>query len=212
MSTRSVREFLHDVGLGEYAPRFIEQGVDTVEDLRYERDLDSLVEDVGLEDAHATTFREALTRALASEDGGKETKKASTPVEPTKDDLAKAVAASVAASKARQRGGDEAETSSVGAGFVRMSGAKTSDYAPKLALDGAVREDVNARMGLATEREIEDILRRHAEKDFLSLLNLREVPIDSMGRVEWAGHEAMKSNEIAMRCKLLTLRLDSSRN
>ena len=126
MSTRSVREFLHDVGLGEYAPRFIEQGVDTVEDLRYERDLDSLVEDVGLEDAHATTFREALTRALASEDGGKETKKASAPVEPTKDDLAKAVAASVAASKARQRGGDEAETSSVGAGFVRMSGAKTS--------------------------------------------------------------------------------------
>ena len=83
MSTRSVREFLHDVGLGEYAPRFIEQGVDTVEDLRYERDLDSLVEDVGLEDAHATTFREALTRALASEDGGKETKKASAPVEPT---------------------------------------------------------------------------------------------------------------------------------
>lgn len=212
MSTRSVREFLHDVGLGDYAPRFIEQGVDTVEDLRYERDLDSLVEDVGLEDAHATTFREALTRALASEDGGKETKKASAPVEPTKDDLAKAVAASVAASKARQRGGDEAETSSVGAGFVRMSGAKTSDYAPKLALDGAVREDVNARMGLATEREIEDILRRHAEKDFLSLLNLREVPIDSMGRVEWAGHEAMKLNEIAMRCKLLTLRLDSSRN
>ena len=97
-------------------------------------------------------------------------------------------------------------------GAVRMGGAKVEDYAPKLTLDDAVTEDVNARLGVATAKEIEDILAAHRDKDFLRLLKLREVPIDSLGKVEWSGHEAVKTNEIAMRCKLLSLRLDKSRN
>jgi len=93
-----------------------------------------------------------------------------------------------------------------------MGGVKVEDYAPKLTLDDAVTEDVNARLGVATAKEIDDILVAHRDKDFLRLLKLRAVPIDSLGKVEWGGHEAVKTNEIAMRCKLLSLRLDKSRN
>ena len=64
----AVRDFIVDAGLDEhYAARFVEQGVDTVDDLRYERDLDALLEDVGVRDDDAATFREALKRALAGE-------------------------------------------------------------------------------------------------------------------------------------------------
>lgn len=201
----AVRDFIVDAGLDEhYAARFVEQGVDTVDDLRYERDLDALLEDVGVRDDDAATFREALKRALAGE------KKRA----PSGDDLAEAVKASMASSRARQGlDGDGAGGSGrVTGGAVRMGGAKVEDYAPKLTLDDAVTEDVNARLGVATAKEIEDILAAHRDKDFLRLLKLREVPIDSLGKVEWSGHEAVKTNEIAMRCKLLSLRLDKSRN
>jgi len=44
----AVRDFIVDCGLDEqYAARFVEQGIDSVDDLRYERDLDTLLEDVG---------------------------------------------------------------------------------------------------------------------------------------------------------------------
>ena len=201
----AVRDFVVDAGLDEhYAARFVEQGIDTVDDLRYERDLDTLLEDVGVRGDDATTFREALKRALAGE------KKRA----PSGDDLAEAVKASMANSRARQGlDGDGAGGSGrVTGGAVRMGGAKVEDYAPKLTLDDVVTDDVNARMGVATAKEIEDILAAHRDKDFLRLLKLREVPIDSLGKVEWSGHEAVKTNEIAMRCKLLSLRLDKSRN
>ena len=209
MST-SVTDFLRACELESYASRFIEQGVETVDDLRYERDLDGLLEDVGLSGGDATTFRRALSDALARVSGGREEKKAKDgPV-----DLAAAVAAAAAASRTRQGldGASGTGTSGGRGGVVRQSGARESDHAPRLSVDATVMDEVNARLGVATGQEIEDILRFHEERDFLRLLKLREVSIDHVGRVEWAGHEAMKVNEIAMRCKLLSLRLDVSRN
>ena len=205
----NIADFLTTIHLQTYAPRFIEQGIDSLEDLRYERDLDGLVEDVGLADADAKTFRSALKAALSGENRRGEGAK-----EPTKEDLAAAVKASLATSRARQGLGEEASAAlrdRVTGGALRQSGAR-HDEGPQLSIDETVLGDVNARMGLATGEVIEKILSAHARQDFLELLNLRDVPIDSLGKVEWSGHEAMRTNEVAMRCKLLSLRLDSSRN
>ncbi|OUS43271.1 protein farnesyltransferase [Ostreococcus tauri] len=171
----------------------------TLDDLRYERDLDSLIEDVGLLDADAEKFRVALKRALSADKTTNSEKKSDGREEPSSNDLARAVASAVASSRARQGldGGSGTARGDAGVGgAVRMGGAKASDHAPKLSVDAV----------------IEDILDAHREKDFLRLLKLRDVPMDNLGRVDWGGHEAMKTTEIAMRCKLLTLRLDSSRN
>ena len=206
----SVSDFLRACALESYAARFIEQGVDAVEDLRYERDLDGLLEDVGLTGPDAMTFRRALSDALDRGSEAREEKKSkNAPM-----DLAAAVAASAAASRARQGldGASASGTSGGRGGVVRQSGARETDHAPRLSVNATVMDEVNARMGVATGEEIEEILRAHEARDFLRLLKLREVSIDHVGRVDWAGHEAMKTNEIAMRCKLLSLRLDASRN
>ena len=202
----SITEFLNSIALAPYAARFVEQGIDALEDLRYERDLDGLLEDVGLAGADADAFRKALKQALAG-DGGETTKSKTS----AKDDLAAAVKASLANSRARQ-GLAESSSERGGGGGMRPSGPRHGDAPPPMRADVDVMSDVNARMGLATGTEIEMILSAHAKRDFLTLLSLREVPIDALGKVEWAGHEAMKVNEIAMRCKVLSLRLDSSRN
>lgn len=206
----NITDFLTSIRLQTYASRFIEQGIDSLEDLRYERDLDGLVEDVGLAAADAKTFRSALKAALSGEN-----RHAKGATAPTKEDLAAAVKASLATSRARQGLGEEASASDarerVTGGALRQSGAR-HDEGPQLSIDETVLGDVNARMGLATGEEIEKILSAHARRDFLELLNLPEVPIDSLGKVEWSGHDAMRTNDVAMRCKLLSLRLDSSRN
>ena len=211
----TVADFLASCALDAYAPRLIEQGIETLDDLRYERDIDSLIEDVGLLDADAEKFRFALKRALSTDKTTNSEKKSDGREEPSSNDLARAVASAVASSRARQGldGGSGTARGDAGVGgAVRMGGAKASDHAPKLSVDAVVTEEINARLGVATGSEIEDILDAHREKDFLRLLKLRDVPMDNLGRVDWGGHEAMKTTEIAMRCKLLTLRLDSSRN
>ena len=213
MST--LAEFLDSITLGEYSSRFVEQGIEALEDLRYERDLDGLIEDVGLSGANATKFKVALHAALRD---GKEKKRESSKDAPaTKDDLKAAVAASMAKSRARQgiegesRGGGAASTSG-GGGEVRMSGATEADFAPKVSVDERVSDEINAKLGLATASEINEILAAHKDRDLLRLLKLKGVPIDALGKVDWSGHGVLKTNEIAMRCKLLSLRLDSSRN
>jgi len=211
----TLAEFLDSIALGAYSSRFVEQGIEALEDLRYERDLDGLIEDVGLSGADATKFQEALHAALrdGKEKKGPSAAKGAAPA--TKDDLKAAVAASMAKSRARQgiegeSGG--ASTSGGAGGEVRMSGATEADFAPKVSVNEKVSDEINAKLGLATASEIDEILAAHKDRDLLRLLKLKGVPIDALGKVDWSGHEALKTNEIAMRCKLLSLRLDSSRN
>lgn len=98
----TVADFLASCALDAYAPRFIEQGIETLDDLRYERDLDSLIEDVGLLDADAEKFRVALKRALSDDKTTNSEKKSDGREEPSSNDLARAVASAVASSRARQ--------------------------------------------------------------------------------------------------------------
>lgn len=209
----TLTEFLDSIALGAFSSRFVEQGIEALEDLRYERDLDGLIEDVGLSGADATKFKDALHAALrdGKEKKGPNAAKDAAPA--TKDDLKAAVAASMAKSRARQGVAEGASTSGGGAGGeVRMSGATEADFAPKVSVNERVSDEINAKLGLATASEIEEILAAHKDRDLLRLLKLKGVPIDALGKVDWSGHEALKTNEIAMRCKLLSLRLDSSRN
>lgn len=81
-----------------------------------------------------------------------------------------------------------------------------------MSVNETVIDDVNSIMGVATGEEIELILQAHRARNFFKLLNLKDVPIGAMGQIDWSGHDAIKTNEIAIRCKLLSLRLDRSRN
>ena len=114
-------------------------------------------------------------------------------------DPAAAVRAAMAAAKARGGGvvggGDAVKrapgSSSGGPGFY--GGSNTT-----------------ARLAAASEAEVLEILSRFKARDFLSLLGFPGAPVDDRGKCDWKTHPVSKPGDVALRAKLLTLRLDPS--
>lgn len=67
-----------------------------------------------------------------------------------------------------------------------------------------------ARLAAASEAEVLEILSRFKARDFLSLLGFPGAPVDDRGKCDWKTHPVSKPGDVALRAKLLTLRLDPS--
>ena len=249
-----------DLGLGEYYPRFMAQGMHDVDEARASRQLDGVLETVGMDcnpgygrsreaiprdesvfrraraaslcafppaallagrradrqrwtDRHAETDTKPpkppharssrlsrrhvskFKRALAAS-GGADAKvakkqKTSASADPARaPDPAAAVRAAMAAAKAR------------GGGVV--GGGDAVKRAP-----GSVSGGGNVcGLAAASEAEVTEVLARHRARDFLRLLGFPGAPVDERGKCDWKTHPVSKPGDVALRAKLLCMRLD----
>ena len=154
---------------------------------------------------HVRKFKEAL-HAAAGDATGKKRKKGGG--EEVAVDPAEAIRQAMAASKARGGG-------SLGGGAWRDDSVARPTAAGRVALGksgDAVVGAVNDRIGVASEEEIHDILRHFRSKDYLKLLGLPGAPVDRYGKVEWQTHVVNRPGEIAVKSKVMSLRVEPSRN
>lgn len=250
-----------DLGLGEYYPRFMAQGMHDVDEARASRQLDGVLETVGMDcnpgygrsreaiprdesvfrraraaaslcafppaallagrradrqrwtDRHAETDTKPpkppharssrlsrrhvskFKRALAAS-GGADAKvakkqKTSASADPARaPDPAAAVRAAMAAAKAR------------GGGVV--GGGDAVKRAPSSSSGSG-----NARkLAPASETEVLDVLARFRARDFLRLFGFPGAPVDDRGKCDWKTHPVSKAGDVALRAKLLGMRLD----
>ena len=116
-------------------------------------------------------------------------------------DPAAAVRAAMAAAKARGGGvvggGDAVKrapgSSSGGSGFY-----------------GGAASTTQKRLAAASEAEVLDVLSRFRARDFLRLFGFPGAPVDDRGKCDWKTHPVSKPGDVALRAKLLSLRLDPS--
>ena len=66
----------------------------------------------------------------------------------------------------------------------------------------------SSSLAAASEAEVLDVLARFRARDFLRLLGFPGAPVDDRGRCDWKTHPVSKPGDVALRAKLLTMRLD----
>lgn len=128
---------------------------------------------------------------------------------PAAADPAAAVAAAMAAAKARGGG-------VVGGGdAVKRVPGSGSGGASALLFSGSTRgrgsgsgPGGSSSLAAASEAEVLDVLARFRARDFLRLLGFPGAPVDDRGRCDWKTHPVSKPGDVALRAKLLTMRLD----
>ena len=129
--------------------------------------------------------------------------KTSHEVVPAAADPAAAVAAAMAAAKARGGGvvgGGDAVKRVPGSG---SGGARALPFSGR----GHARPG-GSSLAAASEAEVLDVLARFRARDFLRLLGFPGAPVDDRGGCDWKTHPVSKPGDVALRAKLLTMRLD----
>ena len=156
---------------------------------------------------HVSSFKRALAgsdlarRAALPAGAPRANKKQKTSHEvvPAAADPAAAVAAAMAAAKARGGG-------VVGGGdAVKRVPGSGSGGARALLFSGP---GGSSSLAAASEAEVLDVLARFRARDFLRLLGFPGAPVDDRGRCDWKTHPVSKPGDVALRAKLLTMRLD----
>ena len=118
--------------------------------------------------------------------------------EPSVVDPAEAVRAAMAAARARGGG-------SFGGGNPPENARRRTMF------EGSSMKNGNAgNYGLesCSESEVLALLRKFRSNDFLGVLGFPGAPVDDRGRCDWKNHPVYKPGDVAMRSKVLSLRLD----
>jgi len=222
-----MEEFLEDIGLERYAPRFAENDVHAIEDLPTKPSkLETVLDIVGItgNPGHLKKFRAALKDARANGGGGSakrgrdddgEMSRAMTGAPPPAgaNDPAAAIKAAMAEAKARGGGiiGGSAKTQAgaiTATGMAALPVGDTPDSVRTVEDSiAAATNDIEA----ASDDEVLRVLELYKSQDFLSLLGLPGVWVDAYGQATWDKHPAMSTGTVALKAKLLALRLEPSR-
>ena len=129
-------------------------------------------------------------------------------VVPAAADPAAAVAAAMAAAKARGGGvvgGGDAVKRAPGSGSGGARALLVSGRGPAGPGPGPGGK---TSLAAASEAEVLDVLARFRARDYLRLLGLPGAPVDDRGRCDWKTHPVSKPGDVALRAKLLQMRLD----
>ncbi len=217
-----MEEFLEDIGLERYAPRFAENDVLAIEDLPTKPSkLETVLDVVGItgNPGHLKKFKAALEDARANGPGGASAKRGrdgdgeGARAMTGTNDPAAAIKAAMAEAKARGGGviGGSAKTQAgaiTATGMAALPVGDTPDSVRTVEDSiAAATNDIEA----ATDDEVLRVLESYKSQDFLSLLGLPGVWVDASGQATWDKHPAMSTGTVALKAKLLALRLEPSR-
>jgi hypothetical protein len=218
-----MEEFLEDIGLERYAPRFAENDVHAIEDLPTKPSkLETVLDVVGItgNPGHLKKFKAALEDARANDPGGGASAKRGRDGDGEgaramtgTNDPAAAIKAAMAEAKARGGGviGGSAKTQAgaiTATGMAALPVGDTPDSVRTVEDSiAAATNDIEA----ATDDEVLRVLELYKSQDFLSLLGLPGVWVDASGQATWDKHPAMSTGTVALKAKLLALRLEPSR-
>lgn len=106
-----------------------------------------------------------------------------------------------AMSAAKQRGGGV-----VGGGDAVKRPSETADGEQGASHSGGL--STQGKVTPASETEVTEILENFRKNDFFALFGFPDAPVDDRGKVDWKGHPVSKSNDVALKAKLLSFKLD----
>ena len=102
---------------------------------------------------------------------------------------------------AKQRGGGV-----VGGGDAVKRPSETADGEQGASHSGGL--STQGKVTPASETEVTEILENFRKNDFFALFGFPDAPVDDRGKVDWKGHPVSKSNDVALKAKLLSFKLD----
>lgn len=197
--------FLNSHNLSHLFQNLVEFGIDSLDALKYERDLGGLCEDIGAMDVDAERL-EMARKSLSEEE--ENTKKR----EPQKLKITNAKEAIEQAKLAMK---------------ARTENVSTSDGQRKLLRESLLEEKKSGSVGVGerhqhgkiekqltkhiepfTRKEVERMLEQCEQKMFFAIFKLPKAPVDDLtGKCEWRGHPATSGNAVLLESKMVQMRL-----
>jgi hypothetical protein len=199
----ALRTFLASRALSHLHQKLLEFGIDSLEALKYERDVKGLCEDIGFVEADAIALENAQ-KSLEEEEKKKtdETTKKTGP-KPILD-AKEAIEQAKLAARARNEnvGGDGhqklRESLASGVGVESSKKGQQEKLETRLTKNIAPFE----------REEVEKIIALCEEKKYFALFKLPKAPVDELtGKCEWRSHPATSGNAVLLESKMMQLRL-----
>ena len=198
----ALRTFLASRALSHLHQKLLEFGIDSLEALKYERDVKGLCEDIGFVEAAAIALEKAQQSLEEEKKKTDETTKKTGP-KPILD-AKEAIERAKLAARARNEnvGGDGhqklRESLASGVGVESSKKGQQEKLETRLTKNIAPFE----------REEVEKIIALCEETKYFALFKLPKAPVDELtGKCEWRLHPATSGNAVLLESKMMQLRL-----
>jgi hypothetical protein len=199
----ALQTFLASRALSHLHQKLLEFGIDSLEALKYERDVKGLCEDIGFVEADAIALEKA--QKSLEEEKKKKTDGTTTKTGPKSILTAKeAIEQAKLAARARNEnvGGDGHQKlrESLASGL----GVESSKKGQQEKLETRLTKNIAP----FEREEVEKIIALCEEKKYFALFKLPKAPVDELtGKCEWRSHPATSGNAVLLESKMMQLRL-----
>jgi hypothetical protein len=198
----ALRTFLASRALSHLHQKLLEFGIDSLEALKYERDVKGLCEDIGFVEADAIALEKAqqsLEEEKKKTDGT--TKKTGPkPILDAKEAIERAKLAARARNENVGGDGHQKLRESLASGV----GVESSKKGQQEKLETRLTKNIAP----FEREEVEKIIALCEEKKYFALFKLPKAPVDELtGKCEWRSHPATSGNAVLLESKMMQLRL-----
>ena len=199
----ALQTFLASRALSHLHQKLLEFGIDSLEALKYERDVKGLCEDIGFVEADAIALEKA--QKSLEEEKKKKTDGTTTKTGPKSILTAKeAIEQAKLAARARNEnvGGDGHQKlrESLASGL----GVESSKKGQQEKLETRLTKNIAP----FEREEVEKIIALCEEKKYFALFKLPKAPVDELtGKCEWRSHPATSGNAVLVERQMMQLRL-----
>ena len=199
-----LQTFLNSHDLSHLFQNLVEFGIDSLDALKYERDLRGLCEDIGAMDVDAERLERAR-KSLSSEE--EENMKKREPEKLKTTSAKEAIEQAKLAMKART----ENVSTSDGQRKLRESLLEKQSGGVGVGerhQHGKIEKQLTKHIEPFTREEVERMLEQCKKKMFFAIFKLPKAPVDDLtGKCEWRGHPATSGNAVLLESKLMQMRL-----
>lgn len=199
-----LQTFLSSHNLSHLFQNLVEFGIDSLDALKYERDLRGLCEDIGAMDVDAERLERAR-KSLSSEE--EENVKKREPEKLKTTSAKEAIEQAKLAMKART----ENVSTSDGQRKLRESLLEKQSGGVGVGerhQHGKIEKQLTKHIEPFTREEVERMLEQCKKKMFFAIFKLPKAPVDDLtGKCEWRGHPATSGNAVLLESKMVQMRL-----
>ena len=198
----ALQTFLNSHNLSHLFQNLVEFGIDSLDALKYERDLKGLCEDIGAMDVDAERLERAR-KSLSEEENAEKRE----PQKLKTTNAKEAIEQAKLAMKART----ENVSTSDGQRKLRESLLEKQSGGVGVGerhQHGKIEKQLTKHIEPFTREEVERMLEQCKKKMFFAIFKLPKAPVDDLtGKCEWRGHPATSGNAVLLESKMVQMRL-----
>ena len=202
----ALQTFLNSHNLSHLFQNLVEFGIDSLDALKYERDLKGLCEDIGAMDVDAERLERAR-KSLSEEENAEKRE----PQKLKTTNAKEAIEQAKLAMKART----ENVSTSDGQRKLRESLLEKQSGGVGVGerhQHGKIEKQLTKHIEPFTREEVERMLEQCKKKMFFAIFKLPKAPVDDLtGKCEWRGHPATSGNAVLLESKMVQMRLMKSK-